>query len=847
MNFGKNINQSGWYAADYCDVVFDGKIDMRDISLVCSQFMKQVNYMNESIDGVELEFRNGENHVFPLDSRGCIAIPQGATAFSVYMLHCKDGTYTYNFGVGIELFSVTNCSGVADAAGKFRASFVSTEFGNYLVRVGLPASFYVNLANETRSWPVVIEDNLVETVNVYAIRCPVSMYLTSDPVEPELNQPFSLIVTATNALTGEPVRDLVVWFKNKDGVSIGTNTTDPNGTASCLYSTGLPMIHNFTVYSNETTTYQNASAKLTLDLRLASFMTVWDSSGVVEVREFESVNMNALVDNVLWLRLCAVYMPDYNTAGTECSVYIDGVYQGLGLMTEEIGTGFYNGSLYWICGGLYSWRPPSNGTYVFNLVYAGDVNTKPCNFTFLAVAVESSYKIYFEVPSSFEAGSYVTMRAWLVYADTNVTVESSAHIHLHFLRNDSLVGDIWYNVDGHVEGWLNYTHQYPSDGHVYTLTVQAFIDQTSLKSMTMPVQFEVYTNTKLLWQVGYDNVTSEHVFTGELLMLNGTAVQNQDIKIFLNETLVTTLRTNETGFVEYRRHFDAGDETITYNVQATFEGTDAHTATLNATSFDGENYTVCTVTYFSFKPSANMTTVTVEPHATEVVVPVESPEEMQKYAIDLGWLKVWGEFGWAYPFFRTHAKLSLSLYGLDLGVHIGLNPILPDEGVVEWSDDLAELFASLQQEALNQMFIEVGGLIAMYFSAKGLSLLGRVAQPWLIAAAAAIMIAKFSLQGVLLGRDWNDKMGVLASGTVNTILAILVYFKIDVLFLFIESVAIGMSLSAASALRVIGQKIGSMMSTIGTAFSILRDWIDITEFVGDMTLAALSWMRFFQL
>jgi hypothetical protein len=299
--------------------------------------------------------------------------------------------------------------------------------------------------------------------------------------------------------------------------------------------------------------------------------------------------------------------------------------------------------------------------------------------------------------------------------------------------------------------------------------------------------------------------------------------------------------------VEYRRHFDAGDETITYNVRVAFEGTDAQQATLNATTFDGTEYTVCTVTYFQFKPSANMTTVTVEPHATEVTVPVQSMEEIKANIIDLGWLKVWNEFGWWYPWYRAHARISLSISGLDLWVHLGISPILPDQGVIEWSEDLAQLFASLKDEAVTEMFIEVGAFIAMYFTAKGISLLGRAAQPWLIPVAGMMMLIKFLAQIALLFRDWNDKVQMLAAGIVNTVLALLAYFRIDVLVLFIESVIVGMSLSAASAMRVIGQKIRIAIDAVDEAFSVLRDWIDITEFVGDVVLAALSWARFFQL
>jgi hypothetical protein len=105
---------------------------------------------------------------------------------------------------------------------------------------------------------------------------------------------------------------------------------------------------------------------------------------------------------------------------------------------------------------------------------------------------------------------------------------------------------------------------------------------------------------------------------------------------------------------EFRRHFDVGNETITYNVQATFEGTGAQHATLNSTTFDGEDYTVCTVTYFQYKPSANMTTVTIEPHATDVMVPIKSPEELEQDAKATGFYRVEPEFSWWFPWFRLH-------------------------------------------------------------------------------------------------------------------------------------------------------------------------------------------------
>jgi hypothetical protein len=245
----------------------------------------------------------------------------------------------------------------------------------------------------------------------------------------------------------------------------------------------------------------------------------------------------------------------------------------------------------------------------------------------------------------------------------------------------------------------------------------------------------------MLWNARYDNATSEHVFTGRLLRLNGTAIQNKDVKI-LNETQVAMLQTNQTGFVEYRRHFDAGDETITYNVRVAFEGTDAQQATLNATTFDGTEYTVCTVTYFQFKPSANMTTVTVEPHATEVTVPIKSPEELQEEAQQAGSLSIWHEFFWWPPFYRFHMIYLLnSSPQFDVGIGIASSTLQGFQSFIDRisqyaRDIVPDLFADY---ILGEMVAFVGALS------------GNLAI-WTFAAAASIGIKLY----LIWADSWNS-------------------------------------------------------------------------------------------
>jgi hypothetical protein len=79
---------------------------------------------------------------------------------------------------------------------------------------------------------------------------------------------------------------------------------------------------------------------------------------------------------------------------------------------------------------------------------------------------------------------------------------------------------------------------------------------TALKFMTAPVNFEVGQQTKLL------------------KAKDGTLIRYEVIYIDLNGTATASNMTAADGSFTYRRHFDLGEETIVYNVQAVFNGTD---------------------------------------------------------------------------------------------------------------------------------------------------------------------------------------------------------------------------------------------------------------------------------
>jgi len=196
----------------------------------------------------------------------------------------------------------------------------------------------------------------------------------------------------------------------------------------------------------------------------------------------------------------------------------------------------------------------------------------------------------------------------------------------------------------------------------------------------------------------------------------------------------------------------------------------------------------------------------------------------------------WGKSIFDYPWYRTHVRVHMNINGLDLRFHIAMSPILPDIPVVDWSDDLGQLFSSLKEEVAEEMLVGTIGLFAMYISAKILSLSAKAVQPWLMAAAIVTMLIKFGIQSYFLLSDFKNKVKMLASCIVNLMLALLAVCNIDVVKLFLKNLGIGISVGALF-----------MFDVINKVFKPIRDFIDIMEVIGDVIFFILSGIRFSQL
>jgi hypothetical protein len=193
-----------------------------------------------------------------------------------------------------------------------------------------------------------------------------------------------------------------------------------------------------------------------------------------------------------------------------------------------------------------------------------------------------------------------------------------------------------------------------------------------------------------------------------------------------------------------------------YNVQAVFEGDNPQNASAYAYTPNGTRYAICTTVQYGYKPASNATWLTVTPQSTQVMQATKTPEQMQQEAEQSGWLTVWHEFSWSYPWYRMHVRVNVNPT-----IDIGFNPILPGGEVAEWNG--LGFFSSLSGEVLQTIGIEAFGLIATYLAAKYTSI-GSVL------AGIAIEFTKIVLQSLFLVPNWNSADAMLASALMSAIM-----------------------------------------------------------------------------
>jgi hypothetical protein len=317
--------------------------------------------------------------------------------------------------------------------------------------------------------------------------------------------------------------------------------------------------------------------------------------------------------------------------------------------------------------------------------------------------------------------------------------------------------------------------------------------------------------------------SSTHIFFVKLIDESiDMPIPNAVVKIYLNDTLMGTYSTGPEAYFDVDRNFDPGNTSVSYTVKAVYEGCNVSTATLNATDLEGNSYTICSTFYSYYKPSANVTTFVVEPQATSTQTPAKTPEQLQQEAQDSGWLSVYSEFSWWYPWYRLHVKIHINPT-----IDIGFNPILPGGETHNW--DGLEKFEAVTAEALEDVGIDLAGMFAAYVTAKTTSIINP-------AVGVLIESVKLGVALVFLYNDWDNMVAVGATALVSIVMG-LVVISTDVAGDFLLAVCGLIVGSAASALQWICDQ---LLHVVCVSMLITRWWIDALEVIFDWIVGGLA-------
>jgi len=271
--------------------------------------------------------------------------------------------------------------------------------------------------------------------------------------------------------------------------------------------------------------------------------------------------------------------------------------------------------------------------------------------------------------------------------------------------------------------------------------------------------------------------------------------------------------------------FRINNQPTLYRLSVAFEGDEP----LNATAYhiiNGTTYAVCTTTHYGFKPAVNSTFLTVQPQSTEATQPTKTPEQMEQEARDDGWLQLWPEFSWSYPWFRLHVKININPK-----IEIAFNPVLPGGEFFNWTG--LDLFSAIVEDIWQDIVLDLLGVFAGYVLAKGVGI-------WNLPAAVLIEIGKGIVQGAFLfGVFWYDQMKVLATAAASIIMG-LIAIATNIGEAFVNNL---MNLIAAPA-RAALYLISYGMIVAAQPIKHLRTPIDYLETVIDFTIGGFALLRY---
>ncbi|MEM4703549.1 MAG: hypothetical protein QXJ02_00545, partial [Candidatus Bathyarchaeia archaeon] len=252
---------------------------------------------------------------------------------------------------------------------------------------------------------------------------------------------------------------------------------------------------------------------------------------------------------------------------------------------------------------------------------------------------------------------------------TNSRIGSEYHPWVEFVDWRSDGSSVSLRNVSAVDGVTLWSVVYPDDGlaHAYMARIvpEILFGKFPQGIASNPVQLTaLHGNSTLSLNVSKGGGFN-HTVAG-VLTCEGLPVSGRMVEVKVNGTSVANVTTHADGsFTVIMKLRAVEDKATLYQIETIFYGDSALNLTAIDTLPNGTSYTVCTtLQYFSLKPSANATMLTVEPATTQATQTTKTPEQMQQE----GWLSVWHEFTWRYPWYRLHVKyLANTIASFDIG------------------------------------------------------------------------------------------------------------------------------------------------------------------------------------
>jgi hypothetical protein len=208
---------------------------------------------------------------------------------------------------------------------------------------------------------------------------------------------------------------------------------------------------------------------------------------------------------------------------------------------------------------------------------------------------------------------------------------------------------------------------------------------------------------------------------------------------------------------------------------------------------------------------------------------------MQQQAKDKGWLSVYNEWSWWYPWYRLHVKIVLGTVVLD----VGFSPILPFGTTfsMKGAETLASELSQITEEVWQDTAVDFLGLFVSYIAAKALSIGFEGAG---LIAIGAKGVVQWTLFAPLLLNEKAGSTKMLAAFFANVLMG-LVALATSVGETFAQAI---WNVCTAPMISAWMLGVNGLIKYVAP-LEIVRTWVDYVEsLILDFPMAVIAWARY---